>query len=604
MSQSASDFIDGLVRARGGSPTQLIQILRDIQERDAHIGDAAADQVAEALGLRRCDVDAVVEFYAFLSSTPRGRYDLLVSDNIVDRMAGSQAVLDRFCRAFGVGPGQTRADGLVSVAPTSCIGMSDQGPAALVNGRTLTRLDPQRVDSIVDLVERRIAVDDWPRDLFHVDTNIRRTDSLLERDFVLGSSLHMVETRGAESVLVELLGSGLRGLGGAGFKTGEKWMLCRDAHGTEPDTERYVVCNADEGEPGTFKDRILLQDYADLVFEGMTLCGRVIGARKGYLYLRAEYRYMLQDLEDTLHCRRASGLLGERILGVPGFDFDIEIHLGAGAYICGEESALIEALEGKRGVPRKRPPFPVISGYLGRPTVVNNVETFASAAKIAVRGGDCTAVVGTRASKGTKLLSISGDCERPGIYEFPWGMTLRRILEACGGADAAAVQVAGPAGHLIPASEFYRHIAYEDLGTGGSMMVFGRDRDVLDIVSNFTAFFRHESCGFCTPCRVGTSLLDDLVRKVRSGRGSSCDLEEMRRTAEVMRLTSHCGLGSTAANPVRDTLVKFADAYSGRLQAQGFEPAFDLDAALDEARALAGRDDAGAHLDDLAHAED
>ena len=357
-----------------------------------------------------------------------------------------------------------------------------------------------------------------------------------------------------------------------------------------------MVCNADEGEPGTFKDRVLLNAYADKVFEGMTLCAGIIGASKGYLYLRGEYRYLRAALEQKLQQLRETGLLGNNILGKDGFDFDIEIHMGAGAYICGEESSLIESLEGKRGIPRKRPPFPVTHGYQNKPTVVNNVETFMSAALIAIHGADWFRSVGTEESSGTKLLSISGDCVKPGIYEYPFGVSIQDILKDCGAKNTQAVQIAGAAGFTIPAAEFERCVAFEDVSTGGSFMVFNQDRDLLDMVKNFAHFFVHESCGFCTPCRVGSALMKDLVDKVHSGHAGQYDLDEMRKIGLLMRSTSHCGLGTTAPNPMLDTLDKFPQIYEKRLKHSGYAPAFDLDAALQDARDITGRDDGGAHL--------
>jgi [NiFe] hydrogenase diaphorase moiety large subunit len=328
----------------------------------------------------------------------------------------------------------------------------------------------------------------------------------------------------------------------------------------------------------------------------MTVCAGVIGATRGYLYLRGEYRYLRAPLEQILQQRRDAGLLGNAILGNDGFDFDIEIHMGAGAYICGEESSLIESLEGKRGIPRKRPPFPVTHGYQNRPTVVNNVETFMAAALIAIHGADWFHAVGTEQSSGTKLLSISGDCEKPGIYEYPFGVSIQNILKDCGAANTQAVQIAGAAGFTIPPAEFERCIAFEDVSSGGSFMVFNQDRDLLDMVQNFAYFFVHESCGFCTPCRVGSALMKDLVDKVHSGHAGEYDLDEMRNIGQLMRSSSHCGLGTTAANPMLDTLDKFPQIYETRLKHTAYEPAFDLDAALQDARDITGRDDAGAHL--------
>ncbi|MDS4027060.1 MAG: NAD(P)H-dependent oxidoreductase subunit E [Candidatus Contendobacter sp.] len=591
-SDTLTQTVHDIVQRHGGMPTRLLQILRDVQDRLTWLAPETLECVAEELGISPVKVRGVAEFYSFLYTAPRGSYDILFSDNITDRMLGNRALLHYLCDRLGVGIGETRADGVVTVGTTSCTGMCDQGPAALINGYALTRLDKPRLDQIAELVNGQIPLAQWPREFFEVVSNIRRADILLGRHFADGAALRAVLKRGPESILEEMVKSGLRGQGGAGFKSAAKWISCRNA----PGEVKYVVCNADEGEPGTFKDRVLMQDFADLVFEGMTLCGRVIGARQGFVYLRGEYRYLLDALQETLRRRHEVGLLGDAILGDPTFSFDIDIHLGAGAYVCGEESALIESLEGKHGVPRIRPPFPTTHGYLNKPTVVNNVETFAAAAKIAVEGGAWFASRGTAESKGTKLLSLSGDCERPGIYEYPFGVTVRRVLEDCGAPDAQGIQMAGPAGHMISARQFDRRICFEDLATGGSFMVFNQRRDILDGIRNFTQFFVHESCGFCTPCRVGTSLMRDLVTKVHAGHGTRYDLEEMRTLGRIMRVACHCGLGQTAPNPVLDSLEQFPDAWERRLRSTIFEPAFDLDAALEQARWLTGRDDANAHL--------
>ena len=359
-----------------------------------------------------------------------------------------------------------------------------------------------------------------------------------------------------------------------------------------------MVCNADEGEPGTFKDRVLLNSYADNVFEGMTLCGGAIGAEKGYLYLRGEYRYLLKDLEKILTEKTRSQPARQNILGEEGFNFDIDIHLGAGAYICGEESALLESLSGKRGIPRDRPPFPVTSGFRQKPTIVNNVETFLAAAKIAVFGAEWFSSVGTEKSSGTKLLSISGDCSRPGIYEYPFGVSISRFSTIV--VPLIRRRYRSPVLQVttIPPAEFDRKISFEDLSTAGSIMVFNQQRDLLDMVQNFSQFFCHESCGFCTPCRVGGTLMKNLVEKVAAGHATRYDLDEMKNIGLVMQNTAHCGLGATAANPVLNTLNKFPDIYTTRLAHTGYEPAFDLDASLEISRQITGRDDEGAHIRD------
>ena len=589
---SIDTFIDEVTAASDNRPDHLLQYLYEIQYRYSFISDEAIIRLADKLSMTESQIRGVVGFYSFLHTTPRGRYDILVSDSITDHMLGSRELLSSLCKKLAVGLGQPRADGRVTVDTTSCTGMCEQGPAMLVNGWTITRLDQRRIDSIVDLIEAETAVEQWPKEFFEVEDNIQRRDILLSDDSANGNALRALIEQGSEQMLEQIEASGLRGRGGAGFKTGMKWRFCKQAEADQ----RYVVCNADEGEPGTFKDRILLNTYANKVFEGMTLCAGVIGATKGYVYLRGEYRYMRSALEEVLKKRREAGLLGKKILDKPGFDFDIEIHMGAGAYICGEESSLIESLEGKRGIPRKRPPFPVTHGYMNKPTVVNNVETFMAAALIAIHGADWFHSVGTEQSSGTKLLSISGDCDRPGIYEYPFGVSIQHILQDCGAGDAQAVQIAGAAGFTLPAREFERCVAFEDVSTGGSFMVFNQQRDLLDMVQNFAHFFVHESCGFCTPCRVGSALMKDLIDKVCAGHAGQYDLDEIHNIGKLMRGSSHCGLGTTAPNSMLDTLSKFPEIYQQRLRHTAYEPAFDLDAALQDARDITGRDDAGAHI--------
>lgn len=572
----------------------LLHILHALQQQFLHIPDEIVREVAAHLGLPVSQIESVIEFYSFFYKSQRGRYNILLSNcTSCGYQAGGENLLQMLGQRLGVDSGKTRADGLVSIGETSCIGMCDHGAALLVNGTPITRLDAARIMRIADMIESETPLADWPAEWFRIDDNIRISGSLLKNDFVAGDGMRALLARGADDTLTEIALSGLRGRGGAGFSAGMKWKFCREAQGDA----HYVVCNADEGEPGTFKDRILLHSHADAVFEGMTVCASIIGAEQGYLYLRGEYRYLLPQLQSVLTHRRELGLLGNNILCQPKFNFDIGIVVGAGAYICGEESALIESLEGKRGVPRNRPPFPVTHGYLGQPTVVNNVETFAAAAHIALRGSAWFRTNGTKQSAGSKILSISGDCAVPGIYEYPFGVSIRQVLDDCGAKNVQAVQVGGPSGALIDKSKFNRKLGFEDLPTGGSFMVFGEKRDLLKVIVNFAHFFAHESCGFCTPCRVGTTLLKNGLDKIASGHGTQYDLDEMKRMGALIKRRSHCGLGQTAANPILDGLQRFPHIFEQRLAHSDFEPDFDLDAALQEARQITHRDDAAAHLE-------
>lgn len=618
--QDLHPSVDEVLALHGWDATRLVQILRDLQEGQGWIAPPVITELARKLGLSRAHVEGVAAFYSFLYLEPVGQYRVLFSDNITDRMQGSEALLAYLAEKLWVEKGKVSEDGLLSIDTTSCIGLCDQGPGLLVNGWAIPRIDRERLDQIAELILKRQPIAQWPDELFRIEDNIRRQDTLLAHNLKPGEAIRAAIARGEsnqgawpvsarswreglpvsapgpKATLEEIKRSNLRGRGGAGFATGLKWEACRNA----PGETHYVVCNADEGEPGTFKDRVLLSRHADLVFEGMTVCAYILGGGKtrthGFVYLRGEYRYLLEPLKECLARRRREGLLGKSICGRPGFDFDIDIHLGAGAYVCGEESALIESLEGKRGIPRNRPPYPVTRGYLGQPTVVNNVETFCAAALVAKEGGDWYRAQGTAKSTGTKLLSVSGDCERPGIYEYPFGVSVRQVLADCGARRTQAVQVSGPSGTLIDASEFDRRIAFEDLPTAGAFMVFDETRDMFDVVRNFVQFFAHESCGFCTPCRVGTAMMRNVVDKIHAGRGAQHDVEEICRLQKVMHLAAHCGLGHTACNPMRDAMQRFRPAIQRRLKSLDFEPAFDLDGALAVARRMTGRDDAKAHL--------
>jgi [NiFe] hydrogenase diaphorase moiety large subunit len=556
-------------------PGRLVQILRDVMAALGHVAPATITALAAALGLPRAQVTGVVGFYGFFATEP-ARYRVRFSDNITDEHAGSHALCARMLAAFEVGLGQVSRDGAVIITRTSCTGLGDQGPALLVNERAIGRLTPARIGAITALLRGGAPVEAWPDNLFRIDSHVHR------RDLVLGTRLSAGD---AIALRAEIAASGLRGRGGAGFATATKWDACAAA----PGPDRYVVCNADEGEPGTFKDRVLLADHLDLVLDGMTVAAIAVGATRGLLYLRGEYAFLIAPIEAALAARRAAGLLGA--------SFDIALHVGAGAYVCGEESALLESLEGKRGIPRNRPPYPATHGYRQRPTVVNNVETLAAAALIAIHGGAWFRAAGTARSPGTKILSVSGDVARPGLYEYPWGVTVRQVLDDAGAVDAAAAQVGGPSGMLLAASEFGRRIAFEDVPSAGALMVFDRTRDILEVVDNFARFFAHESCGFCTPCRVGTTLNRQLMSRVVAGHGSRRDVDDLAHVSRLMQVTSHCGLGTTAGNPVLEALAKFKPAFDARVASLDARPAFDLDAALAPAREITARDDAGAHLD-------
>ncbi|MDE1998616.1 MAG: NAD(P)H-dependent oxidoreductase subunit E [Burkholderiales bacterium] len=556
----------------------LLQALRQIQARFHHIPFWAIDRLAQDWDLSYAAIRSVIGFYHFLSFEPRGRYTVYLSDSVTDRMLGSEALLERLCRRLGVAPDSTRADGLVSVHRTSCTGLCDQGPAGLINGLPLTQLTERRIDEVADLIGSDTPLFDWPVDFFAIVNPIGRHDLTLSHPITPGSAISQALQRGPQGMIDTLRAAGLRGRGGAGFATWQKWDACRQALGP-----RAITCNADEGEPGTFKDRMLLMQWAHEVIEGMTIAALTVGAEQGFLYLRGEYEFIEPHLQEVLHDRRERGWLGADVAG-SGQRFDIELHLGAGAYVCGEETALIESVEGKRGIPRTRPPFPVDRGYLGLPTVNNNVETFVQVAQIALHGESWFTSRGTEKSRGTRILSVAGDVSRPGMYEIPWGTTVAEVLQDCGASDVQAVLVGGPSGKLIDQSQLQRQISFEDLPTGGAFTVFNASRDMVDIARQYTHFFAHESCGFCTPCRVGCGQLVETADRLVAGHASAQDITRLQDTGRLMQRTSHCGLGQTAAHPLLDVITHFPQQVAARLVDP--QQAFDLSAAVVDMQAL------------------
>ncbi|MDJ0686498.1 MAG: NAD(P)H-dependent oxidoreductase subunit E [Alphaproteobacteria bacterium] len=579
-------------------PHRMLDILRDVQDRFRWIARETMQTVAEKTGLTQIAVEGVASFYAFLSLAPKGRITIRLCDDIVDQFAGLPEVTESFEKALGIGIGETTSDGGFSLEYTPCIGMCDQAPAAMINDVIVTNLTPEKTRALVAALKSGKRPEDLispdfddltphQRAVTMVENNIRHAGAVLlgpaAPDAGLKNALDLTPSR----IIKELEDSGLRGCGGAGFPTGRKWRFAAE---TEAE-RRFVICNADEGEPGTFKDRVLLTERPHLLIEGMTIAARAVGAREGLLYLRGEYIYLRDLLEEVLADRRARGLLGDGIMGVDGFDFDIRLQLGAGAYICGEEGALISSCEGLPGEPKTRPPFPVTRGYLGFPTVVNNVETLCHAARILDRGSKWFFDMGTEGSHGTKLFSVSGDCLNPGIYELPYGLSLKELLEMAGGEDAAAVLVGGPSGAMIARDTFDRKLTFDDLATGGAITVFSKDRNVLEIVEYYMSFFVHESCGYCTPCRVGNVLLQKAVAKFREGLANPEDIAYLKDLSGTIIETSRCGLGMTSPNPILSTLENFPLVYSAMAKPSKdrIRDTFDIQSAIDGARKLAKR---------------
>ncbi|MEI7490842.1 MAG: NADH-ubiquinone oxidoreductase-F iron-sulfur binding region domain-containing protein [Bacteroidota bacterium] len=382
------------------------------------------------------------------------------------------------------------------------------------------------------------------------ETKLKRVDLIFgEYSNVKYKVLTDTIKRSNDEILDDLLESGLRGRGGAGFPTAMKWRLTAQS----PSAEKYVICNADEGEPGTFKDREILTRVPRKVLSGMAICGKVIGAQRGYIYLRGEYKFLLPDLlkEIEMYNDHAKSI---------GLDFPIEIRLGSGAYICGEESALFESMEGNRGEPRNKPPYPTTSGYMGKPTVINNVETFVNVMMIMRLGPVQFKLLGTTDSRGSKVFSVSGDTPIPGIYELELGMPLDRFVDEFGDGDTKAVQVGGASGFCVPRKKFKDTvIGFEGVPTGGSMMLFNSSRSMYNVLHNYLEFFEEESCGQCTPCRVGCQQLRKGIEAVKKGDKKSLYLDQLMKLSESMKLTAKCGLGQSVANSFSSIVYNFKE---------------------------------------------
>ena len=581
-----------------GDHTRMMDIVREVQQCFGQVSGEAMDIIADAVDSHRVEVESVVSFYSFLSEKRKGTFVIRLCNDIIDKMHGSDKVADAFREELGIEFGESTADGKFTLEWTPCIGMCDQAPAALVNDKMMTRLSSDSAREII----RSLRENGDENRLTHllgdgnnadplvnsmVSNNIRERGPVIFAELETGKALHRALAMSAVEVIKDVKTARLRGRGGAGFPTGMKWEFTRGADGEE----KVVICNADEGEPGTFKDRVILTERPDLMFEGMTIAGYAIGAQYGVLYLRGEYAYLRPFLENVLAERRQAKLLGKNILGKAGFDFDIRIQMGAGAYICGEETALISSCEGLRGDPKNRPPFPAQKGYLALPTSVNNVETFCCVAQILDKGAGWFAEMGSTGSTGTKLLSISGDCTRPGVYELPFGITVSDMLEKAGAENPYSVQIGGPSGQLIGQNEFKRTICYDDIATGGSVMIFSQKHNPLEIAHEFMEFFCEESCGYCTPCRAGNELLKERLEVIIRGEGTPEDLDYLEQLGNTVALASRCGLGQTSPNPILSSLKNFRGEYEKlvRENSDGKQRTFDIHKALAAGEELQGR---------------
>ena len=554
--------ISSLKKQYGDDRSALIPALHDLQDKYGYLSDIILQETAIAFDIPPADVEGVATFYTFFRTREKqGRYVIRLCQTISCDLVGKERVARQFENELGIEFGDTTKDGMFTLEFTNCMGLCDQGPAVLVNDKLYARVTPEKVSKIIADCKSNFTKTEFPQ---AVPFQIMKKGPIIDNGVKAGEALKAALAMSQQDIINAIKESKIRGRGGAGFPTGNKWQYALAEKG---DT-KIIICNADEGEPGTFKDRFLVYEMIDLLAEGMTIAAYAVGANKGFIYLRAEYKYMKKYILDAIERKVKANQLGKNILGKSGFNFDLQLRFGAGAYVCGEETALIESLEGKRGEPRNKPPYPIANGFQGFPTVVNNVETFIDAALICVKGAKWFNQNGSEASTGMKLMSISGDCEKPGIYELPFGITIKDMLKEVGGENAKAVQVGGASGLCIPRKDFGRKIGYEDVATGGSIMVFGPDVDMLGVALNFMDFFVEEACGQCTPCRDGNVKILEGLEMLEHGMCSAAYLDELVKLGETMKISSKCGLGQTSACAFISIVENFKDELLGRVEAE------------------------------------
>ena len=559
-----------------GRRHELVPALQALQARVGWISEGGLGYVCERLNVPPADAWGVATFYALLATSPRPRRVLHVCSDIACRLSGAHAVehaLETQC-----GPpitGAPSGDSLVTDDTrgawmhSPCLGLCDHAPAALVTvagdrpeERLLGAMTGERAVALLAGAEPGEDASANPKIPQRGDPSLvllRRvgvvdpTSLEAYKDAGGFTALARAREMGAEAVIAEMVASGLMGRGGAAFPTGRKW----DAVRTQAATPRYLVCNADESEPGTFKDRALMTHDPFAIVESMAIAAFATGCTHGYFYIRAEYPLAFERMDGAVRQCRATGVLGD--------GFDIEMRRGAGAYICGEETALFESIEGKRGEPRSKPPFPVHSGLFGKPTLVNNVETLANVIPIVLGGGAAFARTGTPQSTGTRLFCLSGAVDRPGIYEVSFGTSLRSVLELAGAQDVKAVLLGGAAGTFLRPDEIDLPLSLEGARAAGTtlgsgvIMVFGGSADLYDIVRRIAEFFRDESCGQCVPCRVGTVRQEEALHRIAHGAtlgGVAQELAMLDEVGVAMRDASICGLGQTAYAAVESAIKR------------------------------------------------
>jgi NADH-quinone oxidoreductase subunit F len=574
----------------------LIPMMLYAQDQFGNLSDDILEEIAGRLDLNITEVTETLAYYSMLHRKPIGKFHVQVCTNISCMLRGGNDIYKHLQTRLEIGNKETTATGTFSLEEVECIGACTGAPAMQVNYDYYENLDNDQVDEILEQLQVGKKPQPVPqitgaikeRDPAEVPVisrrwgipNSRTLDVYRRNDGYLALEKALKEMT-PDQIIDEVKKSNLRGRGGAGFPTGMKWSFVPKETGGKP---KYILCNADESEPGTCKDRPLMELDPHQLIEGVVIAGRAVNAAKGYIYIRGEYRYVLDIVDAALEEAYARGYVGKNILG-SGFDFDVVTHTGAGAYECGEESALMESLEGKRGYPRIRPPFPAVAGLYGCPTVINNVETFSSVPAIILQGGEWYAGLGTPKNGGTRMFAVSGHVNKPGIYELPMGFPMKRLIEeVCGGVrDGKKLKAVIPGGSSCPvltAAESDVAMDYDSVAKIGSMLgsggvvIMDEDTCMVDVARRIMHFYAHESCGWCIPCREGTAWMRSMLDRFHSGGGQAEDIPLLGELAQNLLGRSFCPLGDAAAMPTISIVKKWKNEFEDHLKGKcAYRPA-------------------------------
>ena len=568
-----SPEVEALTEKHKHDPEALLEVLQELQSSEGFLSPEHIGEVAHSLRIPQHRVQGLATFYTMLKTTSQQGNTLRICDGPACWLRGAKEIGEHSENTLG---------DQWNIVRNSCLGLCDRAPAALVNGEQCGPVSQQDLNSFLDQTWKHTLNPDYskprPNELRVMLENAGEIDpTSIDSALAYGAYRALAVALGANEspvrpappkTIIEMVeAAGIRGRGGAGFPVGRKWAFVA----AQARTPKYIVCNADESEPLVFKDRVLMETNPHQLLEGMALAAYAVGAAEGFIYIRGEYEYQAQLLENAINQAVNAGYLGEHILG-SSFSFYIHVHRGAGAYICGEETALLESLEGKRGEPRMRPPYPVTSGYRGQPTVVNNVESLVMVPHIVLNGVDWYRNLGKPNSPGTKIYTLLGHVNHPGLFEAPIGLTLREVIEDFGGGMQPGSEfhfalTGGAAGTVVPSDLLDVPIDYDSQKKGislgaGAFLICDQSVSPVAVLRELLHFFEVESCGKCTPCRVGTRQAREILDRLVSGNRSREDISKLAQLAETLEKTSFCGLGQSAAWPIKSALVHFGAAFN------------------------------------------